>query len=92
MEIAKETDYRKLWSLWYLLVENPSFSEWYFDQRDFGLMALLYFRNFSGRELLLGNPFNFKLPVQNWDLLFLRSSAIYHRSFPFIGNRIIDLL
>jgi hypothetical protein len=55
---------------------------------DFGLTALLYFRNFSGGKLLLGNPFNFKLPVQNWDLLFLRSSAIYHRSLPFIGNKI----
>jgi hypothetical protein len=50
--------------------------------------VLLYFGNFSGGEQLLGNPFNFKLPVQNWDLFFLRSSGIYHRSFPFIGNRI----
>jgi hypothetical protein len=71
-----------------MVVENPSFSEWHFDWGDFGLMALLYFGNFSGGGLLLGNPFNFKLPVQNWDLLFLRSSSIYHRSLPFIRNRI----
>jgi hypothetical protein len=75
-------------TFWTTVVENPSFSEWYFDRGDSGLTALLYFRNFSGGELLPGNPFNFKLPVQNWDLLFLRSSAIYHRSLPFIGNRI----
>jgi hypothetical protein len=75
-------------TFWTTVVENPSFSEWHFDRGDFGLTALLYFGNFSGGELLLGNPFNFKLPVQNWDLLFLRSSAIYHRSLPFIGNRI----
>jgi hypothetical protein len=73
---------------WTTVVENPSFSKWYFDREDFGLTALLYFRNFSGGELLLGNTFNFKLLVQNWDLLFLRSSTIYHRSLSFIGNRI----
>jgi hypothetical protein len=71
-----------------MMVENPSFSKWHFDREDFGLMALLYFRNFSGGELLLKNSFNFKLLVQNWNLLFLKSSAIYHRSLPFIGNRI----
>jgi hypothetical protein len=42
---------------------------------------------YSCRKALIGF-FNFKLPVQNWDLLFLRSSAIYHRSLSFIGNRI----
>jgi hypothetical protein len=75
MEVAEETDSQKLWSLryfWTTVVKNPSFSEWHFDRGDFGLKALLYFGNFSGRGLLLGNPFNFKLPVQNWDLLFLR--------------------
>jgi hypothetical protein len=70
------------------VVENPSFSKWHFDRKDFGLTALLYFRDFSGGELLLGNPFNFKLLVQNWDLLFLRSNAMYHRSLLFIGNKI----
>jgi hypothetical protein len=49
------------------VVKNPSFSEWHFDREDFELTALLYFGNFSGGGLLLGNPFNFKLPVQNWD-------------------------
>jgi hypothetical protein len=73
------------------VVENPSFSKWHFDGRDFGLTTLLYFGDFSGGELLLGNPFNFKLLVQNWDLLFLRSNAMYRRCLPFIGNR-IDLI
>jgi hypothetical protein len=72
-----------------MVVENPSFSKWHFDRRNFGLTALLYFGNFSGGELLLGNPFNFKLLVQNWNLLFLRSSAIYHRSLPFMETRLI---
>jgi hypothetical protein len=63
------------------VVENPSFSKWNFDEKDLGLTILFYFGDFSGRELLSGNPFNFKLLVQNWDLLFLRSNAMYHRSF-----------
>jgi hypothetical protein len=91
MEVAEEINSRKLClfgTFWTTLVENPSFSEWHFDRENFGLTALLYFGNFSGGELLLGNSFNFKLLVQNWDLLFLRSSAIYHRSLLFIGNRI----
>jgi hypothetical protein len=75
-------------TFWTTVVENPSFSKWHFDRGDFELTVLLYFGNFSGGELLLGNPFNDKLPVQNWDLLFLRSSAIYQRSLPFIRNRI----
>jgi hypothetical protein len=52
-------------TFWTTVVENPIFSKWHFDREDFGLMALLYFGNFSGGGLLLGNPFNFKLPVQN---------------------------
>lgn len=75
-------------TFWTTVVHNPTFSEWHFDRKDFGLTALLYFGDFSGGELLLGNPFNFKVPIQKWDLLFLRSSAMYHRSLPFLGKRI----
>lgn len=75
-------------TFWTTVVFNPSFSEWHFDGEDFGLTALLYFGDFSGGELLIGNPFNFKVPVHSWDILFLRSSAIYHRSLPFVGKRI----
>jgi hypothetical protein len=70
MEATEKTTSQKLRSFrtfWTIVVENPSFSEWYFDGRDFGLTALLYFGDFSGGELLLGNPstlsFQFKIGI-----------------------------
>jgi hypothetical protein len=40
-----------------MVVENPSFSKWHFDQKDFGLMVLLYFGNFSGGGTVTGKSF-----------------------------------
>jgi hypothetical protein len=41
-----------------------------------------------GGELQLGSLFCKTLSVRNLDLVFLNSSEVYHRSFPFRGNRV----
>jgi hypothetical protein len=41
-----------------------------------------------GGELQLGSPFCKTLSVRNLDLVFLNSSEVYHRSFPFRGNKV----
>jgi ammonia channel protein AmtB len=57
-------------TFWTIIVYNPSFSEWHFDKGEVGLTALLHFGDFSGGELLIRNPFNLKVLIQNWDLFF----------------------
>lgn len=75
-------------TVWTTAVHNPSYSEWHYDPGDLGVAALLYFGDFSGGELELGYPVSKTIPVSNFDLVFLKSSRIYHRSQTFQGNRV----
>jgi hypothetical protein len=52
------------------------------------LVALLYFGKFSGGELELGSPFSKTISLQNFDLILLNSSKVYHHSHPFQENRV----
>jgi hypothetical protein len=75
-------------TIWIAVVHNPSYSQWHYDPKDFGLVALLYFGEFSGGELELGSPFSKTLSLQNFDLVLLNSSKVYHHSHPFQENRV----
>jgi hypothetical protein len=75
-------------TIWTAVVHNPSYSQWHYDPKDFGLVALLYFGEFSGEELELGSPFSKTISLQNFDLVLLNSSKVYHCSHPFQGNRV----
>jgi hypothetical protein len=50
-------NFRLFGTFWTTMVENPSFSEWHFDQGEFGLTASLYFGNFSGGGTVTGKSF-----------------------------------
>jgi hypothetical protein len=54
VRVIRGKNFGLLGTFWTIMVENPSFSEWNFDRGDFGLMALLYFRNFSGGNCYWG--------------------------------------
>ena len=58
--------------IWTTVVHNPSSSQWHFDPKDFGLVALLYFGEFSGGELKVGYPASKTISVQNFDLVLLK--------------------
>jgi hypothetical protein len=51
------------------------------------MAALLYFGEFSNRELELEAPFS-KIVPDNGDLIFINSSETYHKSLLFLGNRV----
>jgi hypothetical protein len=75
-------------TIWTIMVYNPSCSEWHFNPGDFRIAALLYFGEFSNKELELGAPFSKIVPVRNRDLIFINSSETYHKSLSFLGNRV----
>jgi hypothetical protein len=52
------------------------------------MAALLYFGEFSNRELELGAPFSKIVPVRSEDLIFINSSETYHKSLSFLGNQV----
>ena len=69
-------------------INKSSKCEWHIDTNDIELTALLYFGDFRGGELKLGQPFNIEVPLENGDLQFLRSSKVYHKSVQFSCDRV----
>jgi hypothetical protein len=56
MRLQVPWNYGIFGTLWTTVIHNPSFSNWHFDPRDFGLATLLYFGEFTGEEIQLGPP------------------------------------
>ena len=76
-------------TVWTTLVVNLDYPEWHFDPQDCGLTAIIYFGEFYGGEFLIGSPFNLKIEVRNLDIILVNSSAVYHRSLPFTGSKVV---
>jgi hypothetical protein len=55
--ISNETSSYIFGTIWTTMVHNPSFSNWHFDPGNFSLDALLYFGEFTKRELQTEYPF-----------------------------------
>jgi hypothetical protein len=51
-------------------------------------VVLLYFGNFTRRSFLIAPPLNLNLPVQRFDIIFVKSSVAFHRAEEFEGFRI----
>jgi hypothetical protein len=49
---------------------------------------LLYFGNFSGGSFLLAPLVGLNLPLQRFDIVFIKSSATFHRAASFMGMRV----
>jgi hypothetical protein len=50
--------------------------------------VLLYFGNFSGRSFLLAPPVRLNLPLQRFDIVYVKSSAALHKAASFMGMHV----
>ena len=62
---------------------NLDGTKWHYDPEDVGLACLVYFGEWLGGSLALGNE-----EVQQFDVVFINSSKIYHAVDDIIGTRI----
>jgi hypothetical protein len=80
-------EYRLFGTIFTTIMLNLTSCQWHVDPKN-KFAVLLYFGNFTGGSFLLAPPVGLNLLVRRFDVVFIKSSAAFHKAASFTGMRV----